>query len=423
MKVRVLFVVMLCGLAALASAETVAITGATIHTMGPQGTIENGTVVIEGNQIAAVGRDVAIPAGARRIDARGRIVTPGLFNSLTRLGVVEVSSVSGTSDQSVEGDRITAAFDVKYGINPESVLIPVTRIDGITRALVAPSAGDSLIAGQGAVIHLGETGPLVVATPVAMFAQLGEDAAEDAGGARGAAMLRLREALQDALDFAANRRAFESGDRREYALSRLDLEALGPVVRGELPLVVTVRRASDILGALQLAREFDLRLVLTGADEAWKVARQIVEAGVPVLLNPMENLPSSFEALGATLENAARLHRAGVTVALVTGDAHNARNVRQAAGNAVAYGMPWDAALAAVTVVPARIWGIADEYGTIEAGKDADLVVWNGDPFELATFPSAVFIRGEQIPVESRQLELRDRYSDPNATLPPAFRD
>jgi imidazolonepropionase-like amidohydrolase len=399
-----------CGVAGPLNAETIAITGGTIQTMGPAGAIENGTLVIVEGRIAEVGVDIQIPQQARRIDARGKVVTPGLFNSLTGLGIVEVSAVEASSDSAVKSDRITAAFDVADAINPRSTLIAVNRIEGLTRAVVAPSAGNSLIAGQGAVIHLGLGADLLVRERVAMFASLGERGAELAGGARGAAMLRLREVLQDAADFAANRKAFDTGDRREYSLSRLDLEALGPVVRGELALVVTAHRASDIVAALRLAKEFRLRLILAGAAEGWEVAREIAAADVAVLVEPLDNLPSSFERLGATLANAARLQAAGVRVAFMNGDAHNARNVRQSAGNAVANGMPWHAALAALTTVPASIWGIADRYGSLEPGKEADVVIWDGDPLEVTTFADAVFIRGEEIPMVSRQTLLRDRY-------------
>ena len=409
-------------LAGAAAAETVVITGATIHTLGPQGTIQNGTLVIEDGRIRAVGPAVPVPAGARRIDARGKVVTPGLFDSLSRLGIVEVSAVDGTQDASVQDDRITAAFTVTDSLNPRSVLIPVNRIEGLTRAVVAPTPGKSLIAGQGAIITLGGPGDYLVRSPVAMFAMLGETGARLAGGSRSAALLRLKEAFQDALDYAANRKAFDAGDRRPYILSRLDLEALLPVVKGELPLVILVDRASDIESALRLARDWKLKLILASANEAWKVADQIAAAKVPVLLTPLEDRPSSFETLGATLENAARLHKAGVTVAFMSGDAHNARNLKQAAGNAVAYGLPWDAALAAMTSVPARIWGIADRYGTLEPGKDADVVIWDGDPLELTTFADAVFIRGKEMPMKSRQTELRDRYKDLGGPQPPAYK-
>ena len=407
---RIVGLLAACGTAGQAAAATIAITGGTVQTMGAAGAIDQGTVLIVDGKIAAVGAGIPIPPGARIVDARGKVVTPGLFDSLTQLGIVEVSAAEGTGDGAVKADRITAAFDVADAINPRSTLIAVNRIEGLTRAGVAPQPGNSLIAGQGAVIHLGLAADLVVRARVAMFAALGEQGAELAGGARGAAMLRLREALQDAADFDAHRRAFASGDRREYALSRLDLEALAPVARGELPLVVTVHRASDILAVLRLARELGLRLILAGAAEGWEVAREIAAADVPVLVDPLDNLPQSFEQLGATLANAARLRAAGVRVAFMTGDAHNARNVRQSAGNAVANGMPWHDALAALTTAPAAIWGIADRYGSLEPGKEADLVLWDGDPLEVTTFADAVFIRGEEIPMESRQTLLRDRY-------------
>lgn len=405
-----------------ANAETVAITGATIHTMGPQGTIQNGTLVIENGKIRAVGASVPLPASVRRIDAQGKVVTPGLLDSYSQIGLVEVNAVEGSDDARSQDDRVTAAFNAADAINPRSILIPVNRVEGLTRVVAAPGTGKSLIAGQGGVIDLGGPGSYLVRSPVAMFAALGETGANLSGGARQDAMLRLREAFQDTLDYAANRKAFEQGDRRSYSLSRLDLEALIPVVRGELPLVVAVDRASDIESTLRLARELHLKLILAGAAEGWMVARQIAEAKVPVLVNPLSNLPGSFESLGATLENPARLFKAGVTIAFMTGDAHNSRNIKQAAGNAVAYGLPWDAALAAMTAVPARIWGIAGSYGTLEAGKDADVVIWDGDPLEVTSFPTAVFIRGRQIPMTSRQLELRDRYKDLKSPLPPVYR-
>ncbi|HEX4961775.1 MAG TPA: amidohydrolase family protein [Thermoanaerobaculia bacterium] len=403
-------------------AETVAITGATIHTLGPEGTIKNGTLVIENGRVRAVGASVPVPAGARRIDAHGKVVTPGLFDSLTTLGVVEVGAVEGTRDARVQDDRVTAAFSVADALNPRSILFPVNRIEGLTRAVVAPGAGKSLIAGQGAIITLGGPGDFLVRSPVAMFAVFGEQGSHLAGGSRAAALLRLKEAFQDALDYAANRKAFDAGSRRSYALSRLDLEALLPVVKGQLPLVVAVDRASDIETLLRFAKEWKLKLILSSVAEGWRVADEIAAAKVPVLVNPLDDRPDNFESLGSTLENAARLHKAGVTFAFVTGDAHNARNLKQGAGNAVAYGLPWDAALAAITSVPAKIWGIADHYGTLEPGKDADVVIWDGDPLELSTFADAVFIRGREMPMKSRQTELRDRYKDLGGPVPPAYK-
>lgn len=393
-----------------AAAQTFAITNARIHTAaGP--VIERGTVLVRDGRIEAVGGNVAVPSGARVIDGAGKVVTPGFLDSFTQLGVVEIGAVSGTNDLFSNDDRVTAAFKVSFGINPATTLIPIARAGGITRAIVAPRPGASIIAGQGALIDLGggDLDAMLVRDDIAMFGILDEQAAERAGGSRGVAMLRLREALQDARDFAANRRAFDTGSRREYALSRLDLEALGPVVRGEMPLALGVDRASDIRQALRLAEEFDLRLILLGAAEGWTVADAIARAGVPVVVNPMENIPG-FDALAATLENATRLARAGVDVVFATFDAHNVRNLRQAAGNAVAYGFPYDAAIRAITTVPAGIWGIADRYGALAPGMDADLVVWSGDPFEPLTALERVFVRGREITGPTRQDLLVERY-------------
>jgi len=392
-----------------ASMEVVAITGATVHTMGPAGTLHGATVLIAGGRIQAVGAGIAVPAGARRIDAAGKVVTPGLLDSLTQLGLVEVNAVEDTEDATNADLQVSAGFDVADGINSRSMLLPVNRVEGITRAISAPAAGKSLFLGQGVVIHLGGGPQTVVRRSVAQFVALGESGARLAGGTRGVAAMRLREALRDALDYDANRAAYDRAERRPYSLPRLDLEALLPVARGEQPLVVLVNRASDIEQVLELARRMKLRLILAGAAEGWEVAGEIAAARVPVLLDPLANLPESFEEMGATLENAARLARAGVTLGFFTGDSHNSRNLRQAAGNAVAYGLPWDAALAAMTVNPARIWGLVD-YGTLEPGKDADVVIWDGDPLEVTSAAERVFIRGHEMPRDSRQIRLRDRY-------------
>lgn len=407
----------------------VAIVGGTVHTMGDAGTLEGATVVLRDGRVAAVGTGVEPPQGATVVDARGKVVTPGLFDSFTQIGLVEINAVGASDDAETDLDRVTAAFRVADALNPASTLVAVARVEGLTRALVVPGADGALIAGQAAVVQLGaglDDGPagMVVRAPVAMYAVLGEEGAEMAGGSRAAALLVLREALQDARDYAANRAAFERGERRPYALSRLDLEALAPVVAGELPLLVAADRASDLLAAVRFAEEEGLRLVLAGAAEGWMVADALAAAGVPVLLQPLANLPASFESLGATLANAARLHAAGVPVALMSGDSHNARNLRQDAGNAVAWGLPWDAALAAMTTVPARIWGLEGRYGRLEPGYEADVVVWDGDPLELTTYPERVFIRGEEMPRDSRQTRLRDRYLDlpEEGELPPAYR-
>jgi imidazolonepropionase-like amidohydrolase len=403
-----------------AAADTIAITGATVHTLTDRGVIENATVVVRDGRIQAVGTDVRVPSGARVVDAAGRLVTPGFFDAWSHIGIVEISGIDTTNDAASEDERISAAFNVVDAINPRSVLIPVNRIEGITRTLVVPQARGSLIAGQAVVMDLGGRGDSVVMAPAAMVVQLGERAASMAGGSRAAAMLRLRETLQDARDYGRNRSAFARGSRRAYAASRLDLEALQPVLAGRVPVVAMVNRASDIEALLRLKEEFDLRVVIFGGAEAWMVADRLVAADVPVIVDPLANLPGSFETLASTDRNAALLHEAGVRIAFATSDSHNARNLRQSAGNAVARGLPWDAAMAAVTTNAPRIFGV-DDSGTVEAGAVADLVIWDADPFELNSYPQAVFIGGTQVPMTSRHTELRDRYLPRERTLPHAY--
>jgi imidazolonepropionase-like amidohydrolase len=400
----------MAAVSARVAAQTVAITNARIHPVaGP--VIERGTVVFRDGRITAVGADVRPPAGARIIDGTGRTVTPGLLDSSTTLGLVEIGADEGSNDAASTEIRNAAAIDVRDAINPLSALIPVTRVEGITRVVVQPQNGAGLFAGKGALIGLGgdRVDSMLVRDPIAMYALLGQGGAALVGGSRAAAVLRLREALEDARRFAAARAAGEEGPGGDYSLERLELEALEPVIHGSLPLAITVHRASDILAVLGLARDFGLRVILMGATEAWRVAVDIAGAGVPVVINPMQNIPG-LENPGITLENAARLDAAGVTVAFATFDAHNARSLTQLAGNAVAYGLSRDAALRAITSVPASIWGIGDRYGTLEAGRDADIVVWTGDPFELSSHAEHVFIAGREVEMDSRQIELFRKY-------------
>jgi imidazolonepropionase-like amidohydrolase len=403
------------------AAQTIAIQGGRVYTMAGA-PIENGTVLIRDGKIAAVGADVTVPAGAKVIDARGKTVTPGFFDSETQMGLSEVGAVQETNDYSMQGGRgdgnadyVTAAFNVANGINPASIVIPVTRIGGVTTVVSAPAGG--LIAGQGVVIDLAgqRLSDLLVKTPVAMFATLGEGSEAAGGGARAGEILRLREVLDDARFWARNRAAFNRGESRELSESRLDLEALQPVLQGRLPLAVEVHRASDIRRVLDLADDYDLKLILLGATEGWRVADDIAHADVPVVLKVLTNLPESFERLGARYDNAAILRQHGVKVAFTALDTHNARNVKQEAGNAVAYGLPYDEALRAITLYPAQIWGVADTHGSLEPGKVADVVVWGGDPLELLTPVSNVIIGGQEIPLVSRATELRDRYMDPTS--------
>lgn len=398
-----------------AFAEPVAITNATVHTMGAAGVLKNGTVIFDNGVIVAAGAGLAPPAGARVVDAKGAIVTPGLMDSLTYLGLREVSGEDTTDDTTAAKAEFSAAFDVAYGLNPASAVIPVTRAHGITRAITAPVTSKTIFAGQAAAISLGEGASFWVRPGIGMFMSLDGTGARLAGGARGASWVYLRQAMDDLRFFQGNRKAFDRAEARATLLPRADLEALLPVLDGSMPLVVEAYRESDIRQVIAFAGAYKLRVILLGGAEAWKVAPELAKAGIPVIADPRDNLPTSFETLGASLDNVPRLQKAGVKVAIATlGGAldQRYRSLPQFAGIAVANGLPYDQALAAITRVPAEIWGMAERYGTLEKGKDADVVIWSGDPLEIASVPAAVFIRGTAQDLTSRQTQLRDRYRD-----------
>ncbi len=412
-----------CALGASAlPAQTIAITGGTVYPVsGPR--IERGTVLIRDGKIVAVGANVAVPTGAERVDATGKWVTPGLVNSATQLGVVEIGAVAETRDASARGrEAIAASFRVVDGLNPNSVLIVPARNEGVTTVVIVPSGG--LISGQAALIDLtgGQMSDMIRRAPVAMVGEVG-DAQRGQTGARGELLGKLRELLTDTRAYSRNRASFDRGESRELSASRADLEAMIPVVEGRLPMMVAVDRASDIDAALQLAKEFNLKIIVAGGAEAWMVASKLAAARVPVLTGAMNNIPGTFSSLGTRQDNPALLRRAGVAVAIIGNagggdeEAFNVRNIKYEAGNAVAYGMTWDDALRAVTLAPAEIFGVANRVGSLAPGRDANGVVWSGDPFEFATRAEQVMIAGKRVQSPSRQDMLMQRYK----TLPPAY--
>ena len=402
-------------LAAPAQAEDIAIVGATVY-LEPGNAVEGATVLVRDGRVSAVGEGVAVPAGARRIDGAGKVVTAGLIEASTRLGLIEVGLEASTREgifDSEGGDVVHAAYRVTDGYNPTSVAIPVARAGGITSAVVVPYGG--LVSGTGAWVSLAEGVPAVAQSPVAMYAALGEASLASAGGSRGVALMRLRELLADAVEYGRRRREHDRNQTRPFAAGRLELEALLPVAQGRVPLVLRVHRSADILAALRLGQETGARVIIEGGTEAWMVAGELAAANVGVILDPTANMPGSFDRVHVRDDAAAVLAAAGVDVAISTlGDAARARRIRQLAGIAVAGGLAPEQALAAITTVPAKLFGL--DRGRIRAGAAADLVVWSGDPFELSTRAEQVIIGGEAQDVRSRQTELLDRYR----RLPPA---
>jgi len=426
-------------LAQFASAETLIYRGATVHTMGPSGTLQNATIVIRDGRFAAVGVDVEAPPAAsgdsqgnQVIDARGKIITPGFFSPMGQLGLTEVSGVDGTVDYYQRGERFSASFDVADAYNHRSTLVAISRAGGITRAITAPLPGyaeegeaPQLFSGLAAAVQLGDQPDFVADRQIALVVNLGEGGSGISGGSRAAAMLALRSGLDDAVDYRRNKNAYESGQRREYALSMADMEALQPVLAGRTPLLAHVDRASDIESLLRVAADYRIKLIIYGGAEAWMVADSLAAARVPVILDATGNLPFSFEALNARLESPAMLAAAGVEISFGANwqsETYAARNIAQSAGNAVANGLPWIEGLRAITLAPARMYQVDAKYGSIEVGKEADLIVWSADPLELTSNPDQVVIRGKPVSLENRQTLLRDRYLQSDSALPPAWR-
>jgi imidazolonepropionase-like amidohydrolase len=409
------------------SAQSIAITGATVYPVsGPR--IENATVVITNGRITAVGANVAVPAGATTVDGRGKWVTPGFINGATNLGLSEAGNPTfsgGYADGGARGDNagISASFEAWKGLNPLNTYIAPARQEGVTSVVVAPN--DGMVGGTAAVIDLIEAtsaAAMVRRAPVVMTGSFSNPGSGQTNS-RAEFWAKWRALIADVRAYQSRRAAYESGSTRDFITKQSELEALIPVAAGRLPLVLNVDRSTDILAALDFARETNVRIWLAGASEGWMVAREIAAARVPVFVGAMNNIPGSFDQLGARQENAAMLRTAGVTVVLIGNgpggpNDWNVRNIRQEAGNAVAYGMSWDDALRSITLTAAEVLGVADRVGSIQAGRDANVVIWSGDPFEFSSVAERVFIQGREFTTKSRQQLLTERY----LTLPPAYR-
>nr|WP_315470208.1 amidohydrolase family protein [uncultured Sphingorhabdus sp.] len=418
----------LAAFATPAVAETIAITGGRVVVGDGTAPIDGGTVIIRDGNVIAAGASVAVPADARRIDAKGKWVTPGVFAGFTRLGLSEVDAVKGTNDKSGGKSGFSAAIDVAPAIDPFRSPFAVNRAAGVTRAVVAPEAAESIFAGQGAIADLGADSNPVTRARAFQFAEFGEDGSALSGGSRAGTHLHFRAMLREAQDYAAGRGNFD-----DELLKAEDAKALLNVLRGETRLLIHVEGANDMLRLIELKRDFpSVKMVFVGASEGWRIAPQLVEARIPVIASALNDLPATFEMLGATQSNIGRMKDAGVQVAIGMindRDSHQLRYTTQYAGNIVslqfvtgATGLTWDEAFAAISSVPADIMGVGDRFGSLKAGKAADVVIWDGDPLELSSAATTVFIDGVEQPLTNRQNRLRDRYARPTeGDLPKAY--
>ncbi|AWW73322.1 amidohydrolase [Erythrobacter sp. KY5] len=413
------------------AAQDVAITNATIAIGDGTEPVENGTVVIRAGTVVAAGAGVAAPADVPTMDAGGAWVTPGLFATVSTLGIWDVSAVSESNDQRASGSPFSAALDTAAIVNPNSQHILIGRSAGVTRAATATLPSASIFSGQGAIIDLdGDTTPVMREKAFQMVV-LGEAGGRIAGGSRAAAFALFHAALREAAALGTGMpRTPEIAQDGEVMLSRFDAEALRSVVSGEQKLYVWVERASDIRSVLSLRDEFaNLDLVLVGASEGWMVANEIAAAGVPVIADSLDDLPSSFEQLAATQSNIGRMVDAGVKVAINSAGLNHSHRLSQYAGNLVALnkvpgasGLTWGEAFASISSVPAAISGYEGRAGVLKPGALGDVVVWDGDPLEVTSVPTQVYIGGVKQSLDSHQSRLRDRYRDlDESALPKAY--
>lgn len=415
-------------IAAPVAAQTTAITGGKLVIGDGSAPIEGGTVLIRNDRVVAAGANISIPADARRIDASGKWVTPGIFAGFSRIGLVEVGAVSQTNDMNASRSPFSAALDVQYAINPFASAVAVNRAAGVTRAVVSPSTSDSIFGGFGAIADLGQDEDPITRARAFQFVELGETGHRRAGGSRSASHIHFRALLEEARTYARNPSAFDSD-----LLKASDAKALLPVINGSTKLLIHVESANDILKVLGLRKDFPaLKMVLVGANEGWRVADHIAAAGVPVLASALADLPYGFEDLASTQSNIGRMKDAGVKVAIGMindRDAHQLRYSVQYAGNLVALnkvpratGLSWDEAFAAISSGPAEIMDMGGQLGSLKAGRQADVVIWTGDPLELSTQVEKVIIDGVDQSLSNRQMRLRDRYADPTpGVLPKAY--
>jgi len=414
-------------LATGANAQDFAITNATVATGDGSAPIENATVVVRGGQVVSAGAGVSAPSDIQVYDGTGSWVTPGLFMPLTNLGLWDVGAVSNSNDIGAGDARFDASLDASTAVNYASQHIAVSRGGGVTRATITLSPSDSIFAGQGAAIDLGADPDAVMKAKAFQLVVLGERGARIAGGSRTAAFAEFANALREAKEITNGARVPE-----DSMLNRTDAEALVPVLNGEQQLYVLAERASDISAVIGLKEKYpDLKLVMVGASEGWIVAEQIAASGIPVITNPLTDLPESFEKLGSTQSNVGRMVDAGVKVAIggLSGGITAPRNAPQFAGNLVALnkvprasGLSWGEAFASITSIPAEIAGFGGRLGVLAPGAAGDVVIWDGDPLEVSTAPVRVFIDGIEQPLTNHQTRLRERYRDlDESDLPKAY--
>lgn len=384
-------------------ADNIAIVNAKAVTLGQLGTLEQATILIKDGVIERVSAQAIAPKGYTIVDAKGQYVTPGFVGTTVNWGTVEVDAESSSVDSYSE--LAGPSMRIANAVNADSTRLPTASRWGFSRAIIAPGQGDHIFAGQGAEIKtIGFDA--IQQSSVGQFVNV--ESAHLAEGSRGVLWVALERALVDAKHYAKNPRdryANASG----YSLSLDSLEALQSVINGQEPLIFDANRAGDLLKVIEFSQQHNLKAIIRGGAEAWRVADQLAQANIGVVINPVANLPGDFNLIGARLENAALLEKAGVKMAFSMSDTYTGQNLTQVAGNAVANGLSWNAAIRALTTYPAAMFDL--EYSaTLTDGAHADVVIWSGDPLELNSAPTYALINGMPIELATRGEKLANRY-------------
>ena len=407
----------------------IAIAGGKLLTI-TNGTIENGVVVMQNGKITAVGPagSVKVPADAQVIDAKGMTVYPGLIDSETHLGLTEISAEKMTNDLVEPSDEIMPHMHVSDAFHAETALIPVARYNGVTNAIVAPESKDTL-PGQDSFIQLAgaDASEMLLVRDIAM--PLNFDGSQRRNESFASAQYpqtrmgmaaQMRQAFTDAQGYATKwdeynkkKAAVKAGEAPPSPPARdLKLEALLPYLEGKKPVIVKAETPGDVETAYALAQEFKLRVVLDGLTQSRGIYDKVAQWKLPVIVGSIYEDPKEWERYDAVYKMPGELSKRGVKIAFASFDAHQVRNLPYAAGMAVAFGLPYDEAMKALTLYPAQIWGVDDHLGSLEVGKTANIVVASGDPLDVTTAVTHVFIQGQEIPLADRQTELRDRYQN-----------
>jgi len=387
------------------SSETILLKGGLVHS-GNGNSAKTQDILISDKTIVGIGTNLIIDGNTRVIEVNGLPVTPGLISPMSNLGIVEINALDVTRDD--ESDLLSAGFSIFNAFNPHSTGIPWNRSNGVTSAMSTPSASSFPIFGLGSHFVLDGSLEIKGSKDIAMFGRLGSSY-----GSR-AETLSILESLLDIgkmVKTVSIEEILEMNLADQLELQSQDIIALGKVVNDGMPFVIETNRAVDILQALSMKKKYDLNLVLVSVEEAPMVLDQLKESNTPVIIDPMDNIPNSFDELGSSLDLGKILDQAGIPIMFSTQRSHNYHLMRQGAGNAVAYGMSYETAIKGMSNTVAQTFRL-DDRGSIETGKLADVIVWDGDPLEPSSFPKIVMIEGKLQDLSSRSTKLTERYTN-----------